>query len=270
MLGAIHKLGPSTISMIQIFTGIEKENLRHAIGILRRKGLVDMLSGDQNTFFYQLNQSFAARNASAAKLKMAPDDLKKPLLRRQDRYHNQWCEYWSWMLRSAFPNAKVVRDYDLGSDEVARNILMLDAFDADLLPDFLVMLPINDNSNVTIAFEIERTRKSEKRLIKKFRRYMEETRLDGVVYVCDSGRLAETLRAIYETKLVDKAERIHNYVHNFLLFSDSFSAGSRPLETFFNVNGDPVSLFDWCNTLCTSTRTKRREADFKKLEPTSF
>lgn len=262
-LAALKELGPSTIEMVSLVTSIPKKDLRQAIGILRRDGLVDMLVGDSRTFFYQLNQSMSARNAVARKLECSADELAKPLLRRQDRYHNQWCEYWSWQIRKRMPDANVVRDYDLASDEVARNVLLIDQIDYELLPDFLLTLPNSSGSQITIAFEIERTRKANNRLIRKFKRYLEETRIDGLVYVCDSGRLAETLRELYETRVITNAERVKHYAKNFFLFSDSLSADSQPLSSFHNVNGEQVSLIEWCRFLSSVDRTRRRDADFK-------
>lgn len=263
VLAALKELGPSTVEMISLVTSIPKKDLRQAIGILRRDGLVEMLVGDSQTFFYQLNQSMSARNAVARKLDCNANELSKPLLRRQDRYHNQWCEYWSLQIKKRLPGANVVRDYDLGSDEMARNVLLVDQIDYELLPDFLLTIPNSNGSQLAIAFEIERTRKANKRLLRKFKRYLEETRIDGLVYICDSGRLSETLRSLYETRVIANAERVKHYAQNFFLFSDSLSADSQPLDSFHNVNGEQVSLIQWCETLSSVARAKRRDSDFK-------
>ncbi|RYZ85272.1 MAG: hypothetical protein EOP06_16555 [Proteobacteria bacterium] len=263
ILLALRELGPSTIELLALVTEIPKKDLRQSIGILKRKGIVDMLVGGDRLFFYQINQSKQAREEAARVLGSSAHEFIRPLLRRQDRYHDQWCEFWSWKLRRAFPRIEIVREFQINSNEIAASVLQLKQVDYELMPDFLMFLPSASGGRVTIAFEIERTRKSDKRLLRKFKRYMEETRIDGLVYVCDSGRLSETIRSLYETKLLESSTRIRHYAENFFLFSDSLSGGTRPLESFFNSNAKPTSILTWCDTLCTTSRTARRDAYFK-------
>jgi hypothetical protein len=263
ILRALKELGPSTIELLALVTEISKKDLRQSIGILKRRGVVDMLVAGERMFFYQINQSRQAREEAALVLGCSADKLVRPLLRRQDRYHDQWCEFWSWKLRRAFPTIEIVREFQINSNEVAANVLQLKQVDYELMPDFLMFLPAENGGRVTVAFEIERTRKSEKRLLRKLKRYMEETRIDGLVYVCDSGRLSETIRTLYETKLLEQSTRIRHYAENFFLFSDSLTGGTRPLESFFNSNAKPTSIVAWCETLCTTSRTARRDAYFK-------
>lgn len=259
---ALKDLGPATIEMVERVTGIGKKDLRQSMALLRKRGLVDMLVGDERTFYYQLNQSLAARTNVARNLKCSESELIKPMLRRQDRYHNQWCEYWSLLIKRAFSNVVVIRDYSIEANEIAREVLLLDEMDYELLPDLLVIFTGEDQRRTVVALEIERTRKSNKRLLRKFRRYLEETQIDGLVYVCDSGRLAETLRALYESQLLGRAERVKHYAESFFLFSHSLTALSTPLESFLNVNAQQVSLIDWCGTLKTKSRLLRRNSDF--------
>ena len=189
---ALKELGPSTVELLSLVTKIPKKDLRQSIGILKRNGLVDMLVGGESLFFYQINQSKTAREAAAMVTGAEASELIRPLLRRQDRYHDQWCEYWAWQLRRAFPTVDIVREYQINSNEIASKVLLLKQVDYELMPDFLMFLPASNGGRVTIAFEIERTRKSDKRLLRKFKRYMEETRIDGLIYVCDS---AHTMRS---------------------------------------------------------------------------
>ncbi len=262
ILSALKELGPSTIELLSLVTEIPKKDLRQAFGLLKKRGLVDMLVGGERLFFYQLNQSLRAREEAARMIGCGSSELSRPLLRRQDRYHDQWCEFWSWHLRRAFPKVEIVREFQINSTEIAANVLQLKQVDYELMPDFLMFLPSENGGRVTIAFEIERTRKSEKRLLRKFKRYMEETRVDGLVYVCDSGRLSETIRTLYETKLLDHSMRVRHYAENFFLFSDSLTGGTRPLESFFNSNAQPTSITSWCRTLCSTSRNARRDANF--------
>lgn len=242
---------------------IQKKNLRQALGILRKKGLVDMLVGDHRTFFYQLSQSDRVRNEVASKIGVHSSELVMPLFRRQDRYHNQWCDYWAARLKDAFPDVEIVREHTIGGHQLAKELLLANDSNDDLLPDVLVVFPKTDTTErVAIAFEIERTRKSDKRILRKFKKYLNETRIDGLVYVCDSGRLSETIRTLYETKLLAKAHRVAHYKEHFFLLSSALSASPDPMATFQNVNRKPVSLVDWCNTLRSTKLRFRRETQF--------
>jgi hypothetical protein len=263
---ALKDCSPTTIDMLHqlIKPQIPKKNLRQALGILRRKGEVDMLVGSHQTFYYQFSQALPVRKKLAKDLNCDPNDLIQPLLRRQDWFHNQWCQLWSGIIKQAFPDVQIIREHDIGSNEIAREVLLVNERDIDLLPDFLVMFPQTEKSEaVSIAFEIERTRKSDKRILRKFRKYLNETKIDGLIYICDSGRLSETIRMLYQEKLLANAYRVKHYGDHFFLFSDSMSAGSQPLNRFFNAKAEAVSLDHWCNRLLATKRNLRRDAQFK-------
>lgn len=257
---------PATIDIIQrqVQPPIGKKDLRQALGILRRNNEVNMLVGDHQTFYYQLSQALPARRKVAGHLNCHPDELIQPLLRRQDWFHNQWCQVWASMIQKQFPTVKIVREHDIGANGMAREILLVSERDIDVLPDFLVMFPPTEGfESINLAFEIERTRKSNARILKKFRKYLHETKIDGLIYVCDSGRLSETIRTLYQEKLIAGATRVKHYGENFFLFSDSLSAGPMPLERLFNASALQVSFSNWCHQLLSTKRTIRRDAQFK-------
>ena len=256
---------PVTIDMLHKMTEppIPKKNLRQSLGILRRKGIIDMVVGTNKAFFYQIHQDLPTRRHVANALDCTSNDISRPLLRRQDWFHNQWCEFWSLVLKRAFPEAEIVREHAIICHEIAREALLVDVQDADVIPDFLAIFPKGEaKERTTIAFEIERTRKSDARIAKKLKKYLAETSIDGLVYICDTGRLSEAIRLLYQRSLLAKSHRVKHYADNFFLFSDTMSAGARPLERFFNARAEPVSLGNWCNQLRAVKRSLRRDAQF--------
>ena len=256
---------PSTIEMLHQLVQpiVSKKRLRKALGILRRDGIVDMLLGGHQTFYYQLSQSLPVREKLSREMNCHADDFIQPLLRRQDWFHNQWSQAWEQIIKRSFPKAEIVREHNIGASDIAKEVLLAEGNDLDLLPDFLVMFPKTESTQaVSLAFEIERTRKSEKRLVRKFTKYLNETRIDGLVYICDSSRLSETIRILYQTKLLANSPRLKHYGNHFLLLSDTLSAGAEPLERFFNSNGEKVSFQNWCRQLLNTKPTLRRDAQF--------
>lgn len=257
---------PLTLEMLHRMTEprIQKKNLRQAIGILRGKGLIDMIASDPQTFFYQLHQALPVRREVASSLNCEIEQTERPLLRRQDWIHNEWCEFWSLNIKRAFPEVEIIREHDIDSHNIAKNILQQNGRALDLMPDFLMIFPKTmAQEKVSIAFEIERTRKSNARIQNKLKTYIYETHVDGLIYVCDSGRLSETIRMLYQQNTSARAHKKRGYADHFFLFSDSMSAGANPINSFYNANGQPTSLITWCNQLRSTKQTLRRDAQFQ-------
>jgi hypothetical protein len=257
--------GPVSIDMLQrmLESQVSKKNIRKSLGVLRGKNLIESVSTNSQSTFYLISQSFASRRQSADLLECDPESIKSPLLRRQDWMHNQWCEYWALLIKRQFPMAEIVREHNIGSHEVAKHILQLQQRDFDLMPDFLLIFPKTETTEeIHIAFEIERTRKSDERILRKFRKYLNGTKIDGLIYICDSGRLSETIRLLYQTKLMAQAHRVKHYGDHFFLFSDSLDGGGPSLPRLFNSNANTVSFHNWCGNLLSTKWTKRRDESF--------
>lgn len=265
LLNLLSNYGPISIEMLQRMTDpqMKKKKLRRALGSLRGKNMINRLSLDPHTVYYQISQAKPNRELVSEIINASPESIEKPLLRRQDWMHNQWCDYWTYVIRRMYPEAYVIREHDIGSHELAKEILLVKGNESDVLPDLLVMFPKNEFGQINIALEIERTRKSNSRILRKFKKYMSETRIDGLVYLCDSGRLSETLRTLYETNFIAKSNRISHYRQNFFLFADSMSGGGPPYNDFYNAEGKPTSFASWCNLLRTVRASQRRDQNFE-------
>ena len=169
------------------------------------------------------------------------------------------------MLKRLFPESKIIHEDTIGSNQLAQDILHLKGRDFDLMPDFLRILPKTETTEMTsIAFEIERTRKSDKRLMLKFEKYLNRTKIDGLIYICDSGRLSESIRLLYQNKLLAKDHRVKHYGNHFFLFSDSMAGGGPNLDRLMNANAEPVQLEMWCHTLQNTKWTLRRDTEFAR------
>jgi predicted transcriptional regulator len=268
ILRIISAHGPITIDIIQRLTSPEmpKRNIRRSLQVLRRKGIVDALTADIHNIYYQTSQLLSTREHIAEKLEQDPTQLQQPLFSRQKWPHNQWCEYWIALILRLYPEAEVIREYSIANNEIAKRVLGLGSHDYDLMPDILLAMPGLDGGPKTyIAFEIERTRKSDQRIIRKLTKYMSATTIDGLIYICDSARLSETIRLLYQSRLATKSMRIGHYRENFFLFSDSLDGGSLSLNRLFNAKAETVRLQSWITLLGQTKWTKRRDSEFKNL-----
>jgi hypothetical protein len=267
VLRLLKEHGPVSIDLLHRMTEppAPKTNLRQSLSILKKKGLVNSVSIDSQKTFYHLSQAKPDREAVADMINVNAETLSQPLLRKQDWMHNQWCEYWIHLLSKLFPEAAIIREQSIAEHDAAKGILQLQERDFDLMPDFLLSFPKTETAAAThIAFEIERTRKSNERLMRKFRKYLNRTKIDGLIYICDSGRLSETIRLLYETKLVAQAHRIKHYGDHFFLFSDSLAGGGPTLDRLMNAKSQPVEIQHWCRLLRETKWTQRRDAEFAR------
>lgn len=266
VLQVIKDHGPLSLDILNrmIEPTMSKKNLRKSLQVLRRKNLIETAQSTSHSTFYMISQCLASRSKSAEILNCDPEMIKQPLLRKQDWFHNQWCEYWILNMTKLFPEVQIIRENTIGSHQIAMNVLQIQNRDFDLRPDFLLIFPKTEFKNSTyIAFEIERTRKSEKRLLRKFKKYMDGTHIDGLIYICDSGRLSETIRLLYQSKLVENSQRLKRFGENFFLFSDSLDGGGPGLSRLFNNCGKPILFENWCGYLSTTKWTERRDEVFK-------
>jgi hypothetical protein len=260
--------GPMTIDMLARLTqpAMAKQYIRKTLAILRRKTLIEQAIADRHSIYYQLSQSKFSRDSSKNKLHVPAQDFERPLFRKQEWLHNQWTEYWICLLKRLYPDAEFIRELEIHNSELARRVLMVGREADDLLPDFLLIFRSDLQSEPTcIAFEIERTRKSNQRILQKLSKYINSTTVDGLIYVCDSGRLSETIRLLYQTRATAKSTRIAHYRENFFMFCDSMDGGGLSLSRTFNSNAEPIKIEEWCRLIRETKWTKRRDSDFKNL-----
>ena len=233
---------------------------------LKQKGLVKTtrMSGT-NCVFYRLSQEPTRREEAAKLIGVDPQSIFAPKLRGRDLLHHELCEYWIHKIESALPDCKIIREWDIPGNSICTNQLQVKKENLEFLPDFVVLLDASKpGSTVSIAFEIERTRKSDRRISRKLHKYAGRTHLDGMIYVCDSDRLSDTVCSLYNAKVKDKALRIGKYAENFFLFSDATEFADEPLARVFNANIERVDLIKWCQLLREKERVLRTNEMFRE------
>lgn len=214
--------------------------------------------------FYQLCQTASARLKMADLLDCSAENLLQPQFRRRELLHAEACALWAFYFRKCFQKISVLRDYEIQqSTQASRPLLSLNQ-DPDLEPDLLLLYKTETGKvQTSIAVEIERSQKSDARLLAKLKKYANGSLLDGVVYVCESERIERVIRLIYQKKVMHRAHRIKQYGNNFLLFCRADQKPAVAVQLVYNSDFKNVSLSDWLTYLSSTQRTQRRDENFK-------
>jgi hypothetical protein len=265
ILNLLLKHGPLSFSALDrmLVPKMKKKRLKEAILRMKRKGYItSRLVGDNKTF-YQFSQQPEKRSVTANYLGCHPKDLVQLLSSRRNWLHSEGCEFWIFHLAILFPHAKIIRETDFVDNLLAQRIMLIDKNELELRPDFLLVFPKTDEEQlVAIAVEVERSRKSNRRLIAKLNKYANKTLVDGLLYICETDGLVETIRLLYKNKVLDRAHRIKHYANNFFLFSDAINTHCDPTTLVYNSNQEPVSLLNWISYLKSTKRNFRRDNEF--------
>lgn len=254
ILHLLYEYGPLSVRGLQtvVRPRITKRRLQECLLRLYEKGLV-IRRFEASPFsrqYYELSQADDVRKRINHLTGIPIERLLQPYFRSQELLHNEECAFWSHYLKETFPEADVVRDFRLKEHKEICDKLLLDLHGTEIWPDIVLFIPETfDRHSVAIAFEIELSRKSNARLYRKFKKYMNGTRADGVVYLCHKNTLAETLRSLLVSAKEAERRYINHYPHLFLLFGDRSFHASKLEPILFNINHEEVPFVDWVRTL---------------------
>lgn len=270
ILSTLYEHGPLSIRALQriLEPPITLRRLQDATKRLRKSGLIarrfNSLPLNASNFFH-LAQHELARKVLAEMLNKHPDQILQPYFRNQELHHSELCAIWAARFKKLFPDCRIVRDFKLIHDELAQNILLGSKKEMEVKPDLFVQFPrANDNGYISIALEIERTRKTKVRLRQKVSTYALKTRLDGVIYLCDNNAIVESVRHIYLDPKSTSYIRVGHFKKNFIMFSkDEIPAfGEEP--KMYNAELENTSLKNWINFLASTKFNFRRDHNFTR------
>jgi hypothetical protein len=261
--------GPLSIRGIEacIEPPIKRKKLREVLNRLHKRGLLrkrfDKTLGGAGVS-YQIAQDPATRAIIGELISVDPITLHQPYYRPRTFVHSEGCAVWFEIFQRLFPEHRIVREHEISSDEIASRLLLLKGEEDDLKPDFILLAPSTaDGRTISVAVEIEQTGKSQKRLVRKLKKYTTQTLLDGLIYICDSHAMSERLRQIYRSKVLEQAMRVKHYGNNFFLFSDGVLAANGCEPIMVNSLLDDVSVINWMQTLISTKYRHRRDMKFK-------
>jgi hypothetical protein len=268
ILQALNDNGPLSVEVLGkiIRPQMSARSIQYAIKRLREKGLITCHFESLNYksgHFFRISHDLSARGKIAKWLGVPVTELRQPKFFAKELQHTTQCALWAAILRDTFPDGEVVRDVQLVKRKILRETDFVGAAERDLVPDILLNFSCErKDSSVSIGVEIERTRKSEKRLAGKIHKLIVRSQLDGVIYVCDAGGIKDAIQDTLERRELLQSRRIRHYGRVFLLFTDCTEIHKPTSPKMFNVEGKTVSLEAWVNALRTISANFRRDSDF--------
>lgn len=263
ILALLAEYGPLSTKGLEtiIRPKISRRRLQEALFRLYEKGLV-IKRFEASPFsrqYYELSQTDKVRDEVHKLTGISQDRLIQPYFRSQELLHNEECAFWTFYLKQLFEDAEVIRDFQFSFHKELVQQLMLDRHDANIKPDILLhFYETAETEKFTIAFEVELSRKSDKRLFQKLSTFSNETRIDGVVYLCHRNNLIDTILSIYKSKKqLAKSLRIDHYADLFLLLGDRTFVAESGEPKLLNFNNESVKLTDWVHFFKNHSRLNR-------------
>lgn len=253
---------------------MSEHKLRMALIRLSRKDLIrkrnEKVFGGHGTF-YQIPQTRLEKAKVADYLNLPVQYLDQPDFRYRELVHNEDCALWMSAIKTLLPDVMCIRDFEFDRNPLAKKIMSLETKDFDLKPDFIFIQEDNsDRKFISIAVEIEKSRKSDERLFKKLYKYANSSHVDGVIYVCESQRIKEILQHIFKNKILHGARRIEHYPQNFFLFSENVDNCMNDDIHLFNSDEKMISIVDWTHYLQTTSFNQRRDRVIDDMERSPF
>jgi hypothetical protein len=262
--------GPLSSRTLQIILqpAIQSRRLRDSLKRLSDRGYIsrryDRIFGGAGCV-YQITRDQDHWPAIHQQLGNADSEVFEQIyFSHRELHHMQSCAIWAEALRQWLPEAAVKRDHVYSRDQALLKDLMLKDSDSTL-PDILLIVPTeNPRVQVRVAVEIERTRKTERRLAQKLSKFAAKSCLDGVIYISESDRILDVIRAIYSSRLMKKALRISHYGQHFLMLSRGEKTQDGADLKMANATLGNMTLKTWLAELIAKSCNYRRDAAFLK------
>ncbi len=176
--------------------------------------------------------------------------------------HWQDCTVWANRLGAIFPDAKVVRDFELARETVLLDRTRLIGAEGELLPDILLCFPRvrADLDPVYVGIEIERTQKSRQRIGQKLRRFASQSTLDTVLYLCPRPTIGQSVARSFVVRKCSEVFRIEHFARNFLLVAASENQETLEIHAS-NPFGEAIVFTKWIHFIRERRGVERRGFD---------
>jgi hypothetical protein len=265
----LSKYGPLSIRGIEACTTppLARRKLNQVLLGMERCGQLTRRFANQfgrAAVFYRLpgNPAFMSRVADA--LETNVESMAEQGVRSFDLLHIESCGMWAEYLACLFPEARVIHENQFSRHPELSSVFLQRDLDREFIPDLVAVFPSErDDELVYVAFEIERSPKAKERLVRKLRKYADETRFDGLVYICSSDDISTHLNSVYNASVLKQSNRVKHYGENFFLFSDGTTNVGAEDPVVFNASLEPTNLRRWVSSLSASSLFDRRDSKFK-------
>lgn len=269
LLGDLGMLSTRSIGEFLLY-GDRDTRLRETLGRLERRNLIRRAgrgAGAGREFHFQLRQDRRTLETVAEILGRKPEDFRQGNRRSCDAAHEDVCGRVHEFLRRRYPNSRVFRSWQYLREEKLEAFSFQSSEKMFLWPDLVFMpracdftpSPLERESDIFIAIEIENHLKSRARLVEKYLRLGNYSSCDGVLYLLPHVHWENTLREIYTTKALPDLYRIGHYGQTFLAtgFYDDVQTdiGELPITPRLSAQ----NFHQWCAKLVATRFEDRRD-----------
>lgn len=241
-------LSPTTLRNV-IEPPMSQRKMSEAIFRLKDLGLVRKRHSsisDKNNHYVELSQKQDSKRILKALLDVKEADLKKIPGGTEALEHWQDCVLWAKHFQTILGQAKIVHDFQMcRSPEIRKLFRLSEKAKYHAYPDLLILLEKDDGGVCTIAVEVERTEKKGFRIIRKLKTLAMTSEIDGVLYICQTPRVAQKISRIYTTHVEPRAYRIERYVDQFLMISDGTINRENGMIKTTDLKGSGINPVAW-------------------------
>lgn len=214
--------------------------------------------------FYRISHDRLARERAAEWLGVSSEELRQPKFFSRELQHTTKCALWAAFLRDMYPDAEIVRDVQVQKKRIFQRGSFGQDADRDSVPDIVLSFRGEMmGDSISLAIEIERTRKSDSRLAWKLNKLVNRSVLDGVVYVCESGGIRDAIAAVLKEEQLLRSPRIGHYGSAFLMFADGAPASATAPPKLYNAEGKLLPFTEWVRVMRTIGADHRRGSHFE-------
>lgn len=265
---ALYNYGPLNVNALSeiLEPPMKARRTQDCLQRLVKRGLIIRCNKIDNHFsknYFQLSTSGIVKHEISKIINIDPNKLNIPNFRAHDIEHSVSCGFWANYFNRHYPDADIIRDFHLGTNENILNRLMVGK-DIEFYPDITVTYKSNAiNDYVTIAVEVEKTPKARSRIFKKLNKFSTRSLVDGVIYICPTHSIIDLVNGVYSSRLKSEARRIRQYGDFFLMFTNSYTPDANECTKMISSSGDAISLKKWMSVLENNLWQKRRNQMFK-------
>lgn len=271
VLNLLKEHGPLTSRAISLLIkpAINSRQLKRLLARLQKNGFVIRRQGKVfagRGSFYQINQDESVHGELSKILNCNPEALMQVGFRRREILHNDECALLSSSLKSVFPEAEIIREHDFKNHPLAGKVILESHNGLSIRPDLLLAFPkLEGADRVVIGFEIEKTAKSTKRIVRKLLKYTNKSHLAGIVYLCDSHHILSVVKSNYAQSVMAGASRIKQYGAHYLMFMPNVDKCFTGAQNVYNSDGNSISISNWITYLRNKPRVFRRDSEMKDM-----
>lgn len=269
ILSLLREHGPLSLKVIAqaIEPPMVVRRCQEVMQSLQEKGLVRKFNSylpDRTGNFYTLRRTTPELKIVAEALGYEPQDFSVCYVRGAEVKHGEQCALWAEFFKKSYPEALVVRDWELHKHPELKTAFTGEEENRDLLPDVVILFKAEAAYEpLLIAVEIERTLKESRRLVQKVRSLAMDTGLDGVIYVCGDFEIGEAVRDAMKSAEIRKSRRIGAYAADFILFSSLDALAGKLGPRCVNAMLDARKIEDWVDVMRASRVRGRTSVMFE-------